>query len=83
MVSWSKLSCRPDSSFPIGLEGLSSTKGVRAPFFLGCEESGGHGCDTGPADVGVLGDGGLELSELFPPVARTKGEDGGSGDRVK
>lgn len=52
--------------------------GVSAPFFLGCEEPGGDGCDRGPADVG---DGGLvemELSELFPPV-----EDGGSGDRVK
>jgi len=59
--------------------------GVRAPpFCLGCEEPEGHGCcDRGPADVG---DGGLvemELSELFPPVARTEGEGGGSGDRVK
>jgi len=57
--------------------------GVRAPFCLGCEEPGGFSCDRGPTDVG---DGDLvemELSELFPPVARGEGEDGGSGERVK
>jgi hypothetical protein len=57
--------------------------GVRAPFFLGCEEPGGHSCDRGPADVGDDGLVETELLELFAPVAMTEGEDGGSGERVK
>ena len=56
--------------------------GVSAPFGLGYEELGGNDCERGPADVGEGGVG-IELWELFPPVARTEGEDGGSGERVK
>jgi hypothetical protein len=34
-------------------------------------------------DVGDEGLVEIELLELFPPVAMTEGEDGGSGERVK
>lgn len=57
--------------------------GVRAPFCLGCEELGGQGCDRGPPLAGDGGIEGIELLELFPPVASTEGDDGGSGERVK
>jgi len=67
--------------------------GVKAPFLLGCEELRGRPdddagccCDRGGPSPAEVGEGGLverELFELFPPVARIEGDDGGSGERVK
>jgi hypothetical protein len=69
--------------------------GVKAPFLLGCEELGERHddaccccccCDRGGPSPADVGEGDLverELLELFPPVARIEGDDGGSGERVK